>query len=68
MPEVAGKGACLVDPFNVQSIRKGIVRVMNDAEYRERIVEEGRRNRERFTQEKVAQQCIELYERVAREK
>jgi glycosyltransferase involved in cell wall biosynthesis len=66
MPEVAGSGACLVDPFDVQSIRNGIVRVMSDAAYRNGLVEEGRRNRERFSLEKVARQYIELYERVAR--
>jgi glycosyltransferase involved in cell wall biosynthesis len=65
MPEVAGKGACLVDPFDVQSIRQGIVRVISDAAYREQLIEEGRRNRERFSLETVARQYITLYQRVA---
>lgn len=66
MPEVAGEGACLVDPFDVQSIRQGIVRVIEDADYRQELVEKGRTNRERFALEKIARQYIELYERVAR--
>jgi glycosyltransferase involved in cell wall biosynthesis len=66
MPEVAGKGACLVDPFDVQSIRQGILRVFGDAGYRAKLVEEGRKNRERFSLEKVARMYLEVYERVAK--
>jgi glycosyltransferase involved in cell wall biosynthesis len=65
MPEVAGKGACLVDPFDVQSIRQGVLRVIRDPQYRTELVEEGRRNRKKFSLEQVARQYIELYERVA---
>lgn len=64
MPEVAGQGACLVDPFKVESIRAGLERVIHDGEYRERIVENGRRNREQYSLQKVAQQYLSLYERV----
>jgi glycosyltransferase involved in cell wall biosynthesis len=66
MPEIAGKGACFVDPFNVQSIRRGIMRVIDDSVYRAELIEEGRRNRERFSLEKVAGMYLELYERVTR--
>jgi glycosyltransferase involved in cell wall biosynthesis len=65
MPEVAGKGACLVDPFDVRSIRQGILRVIEDARYRTELVEEGRSNRERFSLQKVAQKYLDLYQRVA---
>src|SRR5437870_5110407 len=37
MPEVAGDAACFVDPFHPASIRKGILRVMNDRSYLERL-------------------------------
>jgi glycosyltransferase involved in cell wall biosynthesis len=67
MPEVAGEGACLVDPFDVTSIRAGIQRVISDAPYRAHLIEQGRRNRERFSLEKVARQYLSLYERVALE-
>jgi len=30
MQEVAGEAACMVDPFDVQSIRTGILRVIED--------------------------------------
>jgi glycosyltransferase involved in cell wall biosynthesis len=64
MPEVAGAAACLVDPFDVGSIRAGILRVINDEPYRERLIELGRENRERFSLAQVAHQYGALYERV----
>ncbi len=65
MPEVAGRGACFVDPFDVNSIRQGCERVINDAAYRENLVELGRRNRERFSLDDVARRYLSLYERLA---
>jgi glycosyltransferase involved in cell wall biosynthesis len=65
MPEVAGAGACLVDPFNVNSIRHGIERVINDRDFREAIIERGRENRQRFALAEVARRYIELYKRLS---
>ena len=65
MPEVAGKGACLVDPFDVESIRDGIVRVCQDAEYRNQLIEDGYENSKRFTSEVIARQFLSIYEQVA---
>lgn len=62
MPEVAGDGACLVDPHDVASIRAGIVRVINDRAYREELVANGLRNVKRFTAEAIAGQYAALYE------
>ena len=61
MPEVAGDAACLVDPFDVASIRAGIRRVIDDATYRELLIENGYRNATRFTPEAIARQYVELY-------
>ena len=62
MPEVAGNGACLVDPFDVGSIREGILRVIQDADYRETIVQEGFKNVEGFKIQTVAREYVKLYE------
>jgi len=64
MPEVAGDAACLVDPFDVANIRAGILRVMEDAVYREHLVERGFENVKRFRIEAVAGQYAELYRKV----
>ena len=61
MPEVAGDAACLVDPFDVTAIRDGFIKVIEDASYRERLIENGRRNRERFQPARVAEQYASIY-------
>lgn len=61
MPEVAGDAACLVDPFSVDSIRDGILRVIGDSAYREHLVESGFENVKRFHIETIAEQYASLY-------
>lgn len=61
MPEVAGNAACLVDPYDVTSIRKGLLKVINDDEYRNRLIINGRENKNRFLPEKIAEQYYYLY-------
>jgi glycosyltransferase involved in cell wall biosynthesis len=67
MPEVAGEGACLVDPFDVQSIRDGFQKVIRDAEYRDQLIAAGRINRQRFDAEAIARQFLKVYQLVAEE-
>ncbi|MEO0332309.1 MAG: glycosyltransferase, partial [Bacteroidota bacterium] len=62
MPEIAGDAACLVDPYSVSSIHKGVMKVIEDDRYRENLIEKGRMNRERFTPETIAAAYAELYE------
>lgn len=66
MPFVAGDGAHLVDPYDVGSIKAGVQRVIQDAEYRESLVRRGFENRARFDGKTIAQQYLDLYRRVAR--
>ena len=61
MPEVAGAGVCLVDPFDINSIRTGIRMVIEDAAYREQLIAEGLQNVTRFQPEVIAQQYVALY-------
>jgi len=64
MTEVAGDAACFVDPFDVMSIREGILRIINDSAYRERIVRMGRLNAERFKPGAIAAQYAVVYRAV----
>ena len=64
MPEVAGKGACLVDPYDSASIREGILTVINDKKYRENLVEEGLINSHRFSLDAVSDSYYKLYKKV----
>lgn len=61
MPEVAGNAACLVDPFSVADIRKGIVKIIEDEAYRNQLIANGRMNRLRFDIDRISQQYYELY-------
>lgn len=62
MQEVSGGGACLVDPYDPDSIRKGVIRIMEDAVYRDEIVKKGMENVERFRLDKIADRYVALYE------
>lgn len=66
MPEVAGDAACLVDPYDVDSIRAGIERVFYDDNYRNYIVARGYENVHRFSAKNIAAQYVALYREVAR--
>jgi glycosyltransferase involved in cell wall biosynthesis len=61
MPEVAGDAACLVDPFDVESIRRGILKVINERDYRESLIARGLRNAERFEPKQIARDYEALY-------
>lgn len=67
MPEMAGNAACLVDPYNPESIREGILKVIEDDNYREQLIENGRINRKRFSPEEVAKQYFNLYKDILKE-
>ena len=67
MPEVAGDGACLVDPFDVASIRAGFLRVIGDEDYRRSLIEAGRVNRLRFDAQKIADDFLKVYQLVYEE-
>lgn len=65
MPEVAGNGAVLVDPFSVDSIRNGILRVIQDAPLRQQLIEAGFENARRFDGDEIARQYLAIYEELA---
>jgi len=65
MPEVAGDAACMIDPFDVQSIRHGILRIINDDAYREELVRKGFENIKRFDPQSIAMQYYQLYKETA---
>ncbi|NJL74867.1 MAG: glycosyltransferase family 4 protein [Saprospiraceae bacterium] len=68
MPDVAGNAACLVDPFDVQAIRQGLLQIINDATYREQLLANGRINKLRFDPDYIANSYYELYKKIVEEK
>lgn len=67
MPEVAGEGALLVNPYRKEEIRAGIVRLLKDVQLRKALVEKGLKNVNRFQPEAVALQYAELYREIMEE-
>jgi hypothetical protein len=64
MPEVAGSGACLVDPTDVHSITDEILRIIDDKHYRQELVVGGLANTARFDAGAVAAGFAVLYRAV----
>ena len=64
MPEVGGDGACYVDPFNVSDIRSALNRIIDCADFREKLIASGLKNVESYRLSNVASQYAELYEQV----
>jgi glycosyltransferase involved in cell wall biosynthesis len=64
LPEVAGGAACLVDPFDTSSIRAGIQRVIEDADFRGSLIRQGLMNVARFHPLSVAQQYSAVYDEI----
>ncbi len=65
MPEVAGEAACLVNPFCVEDIRRGIQKVFDDDGYREELIELGFLNVQRFSPKVAAERYAEVYQKLA---
>ncbi|HMH35268.1 MAG TPA: glycosyltransferase family 1 protein [Puia sp.] len=65
MKEVAGAGAILVDPENIDSIREGVLRVIGDESTREDIIAKGLENVRQFDVKKIAGQYLALYKEMS---
>jgi hypothetical protein len=61
MPEVAGDSAILVNPLEVQDIRKAILSLTGSPQLVKELVEKGQKNIERFNTASIAQQYADLY-------
>jgi glycosyltransferase involved in cell wall biosynthesis len=64
MKEVSGNAACLVDPYSVQSIREGILKVIQDDDYRNILIRDGLTNAKRYNPEEIANEYFLLYKRL----
>jgi len=63
LSDVAGDGACLVDPQDVTQIRQAILRMIHDPEYRQAQTRHGHLNVARFSPSAIGKQYFNLYGR-----
>jgi glycosyltransferase involved in cell wall biosynthesis len=64
MPEVAGDAALIVNPYNVDEIRNGIIKIIEDDEYRNQLINNGFRNAERFSLRNISEEYLKLYNKM----
>lgn len=62
MPEVAGKGAILVDPYDVKAIAHAMIRVSESKSQRVNLIKAGFENVKRFSWEQCAAQTLKVFE------
>ena len=65
MPEVAGLGAILVDPYSVEAIKEAVIKIISDTTTREKLIQEGLNNVKRFNLEEIAKKYTTLYNKLA---
>lgn len=63
MPEVAGKGALLVDPYSVESISQAINRINKNQELRQSLIKDGFENVNKYSWKKCAKDTLEVYQK-----
>ena len=67
MPEIAGNGACIVNPYNINNIYNGFLKMINDDNYRNNIIIEGFQNIKKFDPFIISQQYIDLYKKIIKD-
>jgi glycosyltransferase involved in cell wall biosynthesis len=64
MPEVAGDAALLVDPYDIESIAKGMCRLTEEPRLRHELITKGRLWSRQFTWQRVARATFRVYRKV----
>jgi glycosyltransferase involved in cell wall biosynthesis len=62
--ELAGRASHLVNPFDVVSIRAGILRVIEDGRYRDKLIQAGYINARRYAIDTTAEAYLMAYQRL----
>ncbi len=65
LPEIAGEGAYLFDPYSVDAIADALKVCLLDMDLRRDLVDKGYRNAARFSWEKTARETLDVYSAVA---
>lgn len=64
MLEVAGKGAILINPLDVNELTKSINKVLSDSEFTRKLVQKGSNNAKLFSSEVVANNHLGYYQQI----
>ena len=61
MPEVAGEGAILIDPYQPENITDAMVRLMSEEELRADVIRRGLENSAKFSWRAMAEKVLSIY-------
>ncbi len=64
MPDVAGDGALIVNPYSVENIKAGIEKIINNDTFREEIILNGKENIQRYKLENITNQYLDIYKEI----
>lgn len=67
MPEIGANAAEFVNPFDIESIKNGFLKIIEDSKHREQLIQNGFENVKRFERSKIAKQYFELYRKMSME-
>jgi glycosyltransferase involved in cell wall biosynthesis len=67
LPEVGGDAAMLVDPLDVDALARAMYQVITDETLRDKLVEQGMEQIQRFSWPQCASQVLEVLEDAGRE-
>lgn len=67
MTEIAGEGACFIDPYSIESINAGILKILNNKEFCKSLISKGLENTKRFDRKLITVQYQNIYDRIIRE-
>jgi glycosyltransferase involved in cell wall biosynthesis len=64
MPEIANNAAIIVNPWDINSIQDGFIKVIQDPDLRNQVIENGFKNQKRFQPKQLAQEYVDLYKKI----
>lgn len=62
MPEIAGDAALIINPFNPEEITNGLVKILNNHEYRKSLCDKGLERSKLFSWRNMAEDYLKFYE------
>ena len=65
MPEIAGEGALLADPFNTKDITEKILQLESDETFYQKQVEYGLKRSQQFSWRNTAESLLDIYKEFA---
>jgi len=61
MREICGDAACYVNPYEIESIKDGIIKVLEDEDFRNELVQKGFQRIKNFSWEKSASEHLKIF-------